>query len=168
MPATPSWYFKGRKCCRCGSDTTFMDGGTSPKWRGCKCGNKDCSKWLCYDCFYEIGRSGRRKIKEDRLKNIKCRECGSCETYDGYWIRYKDKSDTWDEKSYVCSRCNSKKWYAETIGPMRKCRSENIYLKKFEDLSEREKGKIVEDVMAEEFGLETKMLYPIIIMFHVI
>jgi hypothetical protein len=47
-------------------------------------------------------------------------------------------------------------WYAEMRGPMRKCRSEDIYLKRFGDLSEREKGKIIEDVVAEELGLENQ------------
>ncbi len=156
MPITPPWYFKGRKCCRCGSDKTHLDGGTSPKWRSCKCGKNDCTKWLCLSCFYEIGKIERRKATEDRLKNIKCCECGSNKTYCDYWIKLKDNKGRWDGKSYICKTCHNKKYYSETIGPMRKCRSEDIYLKKFIDLSEREKGKLIEDVVAEELGIQNQ------------
>lgn len=156
MPATPAWFFKGRKCCRCGSDKTHLDGGVSPKWRSCKCGKQDCTKWLCLNCFYDIGKSERRRIKDERIKNTKCCKCGSNKTYGDYWIKLRNDKGNWDEKSYICKTCHNEKFYAETIGRMRKCRSEDIYIKKFEDLSEREKGKIVEDVVAEELGLENQ------------
>lgn len=156
MPATPFWYFKGRKCCRCGSDKTHLEGGTSPKWRSCKCGKQDCTKWLCYDCFNETQRIKHGEENEKRLKKIKCCKCGSDNTYRNWWVKYKDNKGNWDRKSYICKTCYNEKWYAETIGPMRKCRSEDIYSKKFEDLSEREKGKIIEDVVAEELGIENQ------------
>lgn len=156
MPKTPSWYFKGRKCCKCGSDKTHMDGGISPKWRSCMCNKEDCTKWLCYWCFYEIQKIKRHNEKEERLKNIKCYICGSDNTYNNWWIKYKDNKGIWDQKSYVCNKCYGREWYDSTIGPMRKCRHEDIYLKNFDDLNEKEKGRVIEDVMAEGLGVENQ------------
>lgn len=151
MPITPSWYFKGRKCCKCGSDKTYIDGQT-PKWRSCTCRKKSCTKWLCYWCFYDIQRSIHRKIKESRLK---CRICGTTKTTTA-WRKYVDDKGRWDGKSYMCNKCGCKKWYDDTIKPMRKCRTENIDFSKLEDLGEKDKGRAIEDVVAEVLGLENQ------------
>lgn len=39
---------------------------------------------------------------------------------------------------------------------MRKCRYEDIYLKNFDDLNEKEKGRVIEDVIAEGLGVENQ------------
>jgi len=103
-------------CCICKSNKTYMD-GHKPVWYTCKCGNKDCKRYICYKCKLKERLEKNREehaankdIKATRntpvyLKNIECCECGK--TGDCKSVPYLcyDKKGDWDGRSRLCRHC---------------------------------------------------------------
>lgn len=78
MTRKPSGYFKGRKCCICGSDRTYINCSDTPVWSRCRCNRKDCTKFICHSCEHKRyekeshnSLTNRRKRAQDcRIGNI--------------------------------------------------------------------------------------------------
>lgn len=102
---------------------------------------------MCYDCFNKDQRVVHKKIKDSRSR------CYVNTLVDDRYKYYDDKGN-WDGKSYLCKKCGSHKWYMDTIAPMRKCRTKDIDFNILKELNEKDKGRVIEDIVAEVLCLK--------------
>lgn len=150
---------KNTKCCKCGNNKTRikwldLEGKEVPDWRRHRCNRKDCTSYVCYDC-YIVGPKKSREYFLEKTTGRKCRKCGNDKTYVNnsgthHWFKYIDEEGIWDGKSYLCQRCHSiiknnlPDSGANIIKSMRKSRTGQLTI-----CSETGKGLIGEAVIAK-------------------
>lgn len=109
-----------KKCCKCGSDKTYVDSFGRSQWFkyfGDDNENKkewDRISWLCYEC-HKIFNYKERHIRKSKCEGRKYCICGSNDTYIKNWIpqwrKYYDKEGNWGENSWLCHRCYNRLQY---------------------------------------------------------
>jgi hypothetical protein len=93
--------------------------------------------------------------KEKYLIERDKRRCMICETDEMVQsYKYYDENGVWDGKSWLCKRCymenynrNSPKGYDNTLKPLMNCRTKIIDISRFDNISDKEKGIIIEQMV---------------------
>jgi len=155
---------KRRKCAICGNTKSRIFSGKE-YW------TREYDKFghpyhICYECELEKDRLETKKIREQIINKRVCCTCGSNETYVDnsgrkVWLKYRgdDNKKEWDRKSWLCNKCHKKiishlpDSLHNLIKLMRDCRSKDIDLRKFSDLTDRQRGDIIEDIVTMAYNI---------------
>lgn len=155
-------YWVGRVCHRCGNSNTCNNFGGNPLWYRYidEKDSWDGRSYLCCKCYTHIRRHGFSE-KPEKI----CCECGSRDTYvyNDYSAWHNHKCDKKCCTKYLCHKCYTRNYqkndpYSQNniMKRILPCRTENIYVKSFDRLSDNDKGRIGEDIVAITLGLENQ------------
>lgn len=155
-----------RKCVKCGNVETYV---TS---RGYECwakyyddeGEWDKKSYLCNSCEQKRKQaettSEIKRIKSERLKERKCIECESVEV--SHWYNQYNENGR-KTNSFLCRSCYMKGYNGESYSynSLRKtvcnCRlNKEIDLNNFPNFSDRDKGRIGEDIVSYTLGVDNQ------------
>lgn len=148
---------KNTVCHKCGTKDTYIDPNRGPDWRRYKdkYGNWDGKSYLCYGCYFNIG-----KPRISKHENTVCCKCGGKDTYINNngkinWLRNYDEKGQWDRKSYLCTYCYDKRRQSlpdsqnNLMKSIANCRTGNVSI-----YDEKGKGIIGQAVAAKTLKIE--------------
>lgn len=152
---------RARVCVVCGSNKSSGswgriindDGNWTGEWRCNKCRSRYYNNLP--DSHNNVKKImagiNKEKYLRERDKRI-CIICGTDKMFQS--CKYYDKNGVWDGKSWLCKICymedynrNSPKGYDNTLKPLMNCRTKIIDLSRFDNISDKEKGTIIEEIV---------------------
>lgn len=157
-------FSKKRKCGICGSIETRIFSGREYWYKMYDSrGMWDHKSFLCHECKVEIEKSETAKIREQRLKERVCCLCGSDKTYidnSGRQSWFEHKCDRNICTGWSCNKCHRKmlQQLPDSQNNIRKiladARTRYIDLNNFDNLTDSEKGRIVEQIVVDTYRIE--------------
>jgi hypothetical protein len=147
-----------RKCVKCGSAETYVTSAGYECWAKCydRDGEWDKKSYMCNLCYQRAKQEVRSYeiecIKNERFKERKCIKCESIDT--PHWFMYHDENGN-KTNMFICRNCYMKDYNkrSDSYNNIRKivcnCRIDaDIDLSKFDEFSERIRGRIGEDIVS--------------------
>ncbi len=157
---------KERKCIKCGNTETYIRSTGYECWVRYydKDGKWDGKSYMCNSCDQRTRQEAIsneiKHIKNERFKERKCIKCESIDT--SHWFSCYDENGN-KTNMFLCSKCYMKVYNREPYSHnsikkyMCNCRfNTDVGLSKFDEFSERDKGRIGEDIASYTLGVDNQ------------
>lgn len=149
---------KYRICCKCGNNETRIDISGKIYWFSCRCDKDNCTRYMCYYCYKNIGKS---RIKH---RDTMCCICGTNETFisskSGVAQWYTHICDKENCTKYICNRCRMNIYnklpdsYHNTIKALANCRTGNLYMNSNTGMSIIDQAIVIRVIGGTDMNIE--------------